>query len=101
MRRLKTIATVALWGGLALAVTGCSGGAWLDSRREAGQETPVGETTEDQAVVCYDGSPESFAEANALARQHCAASNRTATYIGSQRWQCRMTTPHRALYDCR
>lgn len=50
-------------------------------------------------TVCFtsDTLP---ATRDAMAAEACAAWGMTAIEAGVQRWQCRLTVPHKALYNC-
>lgn len=86
-----------------VAVSGlaaCSGAPWVDSRREAGTLRTVGKSTPDRPAICHAGDA-TMAELQALATAECAKAGRTAVYVGTEKWQCRMTTPNRSVFECR
>lgn len=85
---------------LPLMLGGCAGEAFVDSRREAGLVEPVGASTADRPVICYAPGETTEAELYAMAQEVCARTNRTARFVGVKKWQCRMMTPHRAIFAC-
>lgn len=85
--------------GIVGMVAACSGAPWLDTRREAGTLTTIGEATSDRPAYCH-GTSTPLAQIQALATAECAKSGRSARYVGTEKWQCRMTTPHRSVFEC-
>lgn len=82
-------------------VSACAGDPWVDSRREAGQVDPVGKSTTDRPAICFAPSATTAEEVAAMAQQVCDRTGRRAVYLRTLRWQCRLTTPHRAIFACR
>lgn len=79
----------------------CSGAPWVDARREGGQVETVGESTKDRPAICFAPGETSAETLLSMAQEVCAETGRTAVYVGTAKWQCRMTTPHRAFFECR
>ena len=52
-----------------------------------------------QMSICY-GSKDRFTEAQALAERTCAAYGLLARMRFNDLYQCRMNTPHRAIFQC-
>lgn len=77
----------------------CTGDPWVDRRREAGSLETVGESTLDRVAICFapGTSPDVL---HALAAQECAKTGRTPRHVGTTRFQCRLTAPHRIYFDC-
>jgi len=76
---------------LCAVLAGCAEAPFLDSTP---QQRRAGEMW-----VCHDGAarPEEIA---AVAREACAEYRLGAQLIGIERYQCRVTTPHRTLFYC-
>jgi len=83
-----------------LAVSACAGEPWVDTRREAGSLSQVGESTPDRVAICHAGDADR-ATLEAMANRECAKTGRTAHYVSSTRFQCRLVTPHRSFFACR
>lgn len=98
-RRLRLVLPGVL--GLLLVLAGCgSREPWEDRRREAGTTTTVGASTPDKPVFCHAGG-EDRAVLDQMAARQCAQRGKTAHFIGQERYQCRLLTPHRSYYECR
>ena len=90
-----------IWAVLAASalLAGCGAKPWVDSRAEGGSLERVGESTLDRPAVCFaDSTP--MAEVQALAEHECQRTGRHAVAVGVERWQCRLVTPHRAVFQC-
>lgn len=94
----RPISVLAL--GAVLAVAACAQAPWVDSRREAGSIEKVGESTPDRIAICHAAGA-TQADLMPLAAQECAKTGRQPVYIGTNKFQCRLTTPHRSYFDCR
>jgi len=95
--RSSVLAVLALSFGLAA----CTGDPWVDRRREAGQEnTYVGKSTLDRVAICYAPGEVSAERLHEMAAEECAKTDRVPSFVGIEKWQCRLLTPHRAYYDC-
>lgn len=84
----------------AAALAACSEGPFLDhdiSFQVDKALDPV--VTNGTLYVCYEGE-EQLPEAMALARKTCAAYGLQASLGVTYRYQCRLTTPHRAMFHC-
>ncbi|MBF0355585.1 MAG: hypothetical protein HQL43_10165 [Alphaproteobacteria bacterium] len=53
----------------------------------------------EQVAVCFSDG-DSLETLKKLAGEECAKGQKTAHYIGHQRWQCRLTVPHLASFAC-
>lgn len=82
-------------------VSGCTGDPWVDSRREAGETTTVGRSTLDHPAICYASGATTSDQLYRMAQEVCDRTGRVAVYQGVEKWQCRLTTPHRAIFLCR
>jgi hypothetical protein len=92
-------------GWLILAATGlmlgsCGTGAYVDSRREAGQKEPVGTSTPNLVAICYSKTATSTEETLKLAESECAKTGRIPKYHHEDRWTCTMIAPRRIFFSC-
>lgn len=83
-----------------LGLAACGSDPWVDSRREAGNVNPVGQSKPDRPAICYAPWSVKPGEVLALAQEVCGQTGRRAVYIGTEKWQCRLATPHRAFFQC-
>jgi hypothetical protein len=91
----------ALLAGLAaILLAGCAGAPWVDTRREGGEVETVGRSKPGRPVICFAPGETSAAELQAMAQTVCDETGGTARWVGVERWQCRMMTPHRAIFTC-
>lgn len=90
---------VVLGGVFLLAACG-STDPWEDRRREAGLIGTVGTSQPTAPVFCHKIG-EDRAVLDRMAAEQCAAHGLAAYYKGTQRYQCRLLTPHRSYYECR
>ena len=74
---------------------------FVDSRREAGQIEPVGQSTLDKVAVCYNPIWSDDADVSELARLECAKTGRQAIYQETSWFSCRLVNPSTAFYDCK
>lgn len=105
MALLRRLLGAKCWAGLALAtvsltLNACGTAAYVDSRREAGQKTPVGTSTPDIPAICYSNGPGAAAEVAKMAESECAKTSRTAVRDHEDRWGCTMLTPRRIFFRC-
>ncbi len=83
---------------LALALAACS-------RPEPFVEIPdLGKTGRskalyEQVTICFSKG-DSLETLKKMAGEECAKGQKTAHYLGYQRWQCRLTVPHLASFVC-
>lgn len=83
------------------AVAGCSQvRPFVDSRREAGQVNPVGQSRPDYIAVCYNPLWSDSAEAAQLAASACATRSKQAVFDKASPFNCRLLTPTTAFYRC-
>ena len=100
-RRLFTAKTmVGMAMGLPLLLAGCGSTPYVDSRREAGQKDPVGQSTPNMVSICYSSSGAGKAEVQKLAESECAKTGRMAVLHHEDRWGCSMLTPRRIFFSC-
>lgn len=83
-----------------LAVTGCAEQPFVEREISTALDKPVNTVTQNgQVRVCYaDTAP--WAEVEAAAAEACADYGYLATFNYTQRYQCRITAPHQALFTC-
>ena len=74
---------------------------FVDSRREAGQEKPVGQSTSNIVAVCYNPIWSQQKDAEILAKEECAKSNRKAVYSDTKWFSGYLATPATAFYTCK
>jgi len=82
------------------ALAGCGGSPYVDSRREAGQTTPVGASTPDRVAICYSDYGATPDDLQKMAESECAKTGRRAQYEGRVRMTCTLLTPSIAYYNC-
>jgi hypothetical protein len=85
---------------VALTLNACATRAYVDSRREAGQKTPVGTSTPDMAAICYSKGPDAADIIGKMADSECAKTGGTAVRDHEDRWGCTMLTPRRVFFRC-
>ncbi|MSO72500.1 MAG: hypothetical protein EXQ84_02665 [Rhodospirillaceae bacterium] len=85
---------------VALLLSACGTAAYVDSRREAGQEAPVGPSTRDLVAICYSSSASAAGDVMKLAESECAKTDRVPELQREERWTCAMLTPRRVFYSC-
>ena len=87
---------------LIFGATGCSEVMpFIDSRREAGQVQPIGQSTPDRIAVCYNPMWHDDEDVKKLADDACAANKKTAVYDDTKYFNCRLISPNTAFYRCR
>lgn len=97
---LETITRVSICVALTMLFSACGGAPYIDSRREAGQTTPVGTSTPDRVAICYSSGSTTQGTLLQLADAECAKTDRTARYDGQDRFACVVSTPTRAYFRC-
>lgn len=91
--RLAVLACTALLGA-------CNEGPFVEAPIESTVSKPVDTILKTGTLaVCYADDAQ-FTEAEQLARDTCAAYGLQATLVNNTRYQCRLTTPHRATFRC-
>ncbi len=93
--RRMTVATLTV-----ATLVGCGTAPYVDSRREAGQTTPVGWSTPDRVAICYSSSSSTPADVLRLATAECAKTGRTARFDGQDVGGCVLLAPTRAFFKC-
>lgn len=73
---------------------------FVDTRREAGQEKPIGYSTPDRSAVCYNPFTADMEEVQRLAEEACQKTNRHAVFKERKNFSCRFLTPSINFYDC-
>jgi hypothetical protein len=97
---LMTITRVSVCAALTLLFSACGGAPYVDSRREAGQTTPVGMSTPDRVAICYSSRSTTQETLLQMANVECAKTNRAAQYEGQDGFACVMFAPTRAFFRC-
>ncbi|TAK98668.1 MAG: hypothetical protein EPO08_18605 [Rhodospirillaceae bacterium] len=82
-----------------VALTGCAGTPYVDSRREAGKVINVGPSTADMVAICYGGGEPPPAVIK-LAESKCAETGRVPKYERRDRFACNLFDPTRAFFRC-
>jgi len=83
---------------LCAALSACGElGPFVDSRREAGQTQPVGQSTPNRIAVCYHPLWHTQKQVEALAQSACA---QPVTYDDTIYFNCRLSAPNTAFYKC-
>jgi hypothetical protein len=82
-----------------LLISGCSGKAFVDGRREAGKRINVGPSNADVVAVCHGGG-EPPPDAVKLAESECAKTGRSAQLAQSVRFACSLRAPTRSFFRC-
>lgn len=85
---------------LALGLAACSGPAYVDMRREAGQAETVGAASLDSPVICYSVRKTSPQEVLAMAQEVCARTDRVPLYRSSDWLTCSLQQPRSARFLC-
>lgn len=87
-------------GALLTVLSACGTQPYIDSRREAGQTTPVGWSTPDRVAICYSSQSTSPAAVLRMADAECAKTGRTARFDGQDVGGCVLLAPNRAFFRC-
>lgn len=85
---------------LLLLLSACGTAPYVDSRREAGQRTPVGSSTSDVVAICYSSQSATPEEIFKLAESECAKTGRTPVLAEQTDWSCTLLAPTRIFYRC-
>ena len=72
-----------------------------DQRREAGKQTPVGLSTNENPAICYNPIWHDVEQTKELADAACARTNRKAEFVRSDAFSCRLVNPSAAIYKCK
>jgi hypothetical protein len=83
-----------------MLLSACGTTAYVDSRREAGQTTPVGMSNPNRVAICSSKSATAAPEVQKLAESECAKTDRIPQFSAEERWGCTMTAPRRIFYSC-
>lgn len=85
-----------------ILISGCAEvRPFVDSRREAGQAEPVGQSRPDRIAVCYNTWWDDSSDVLKLAEAECAKQGKKAVPDGITYFNCRLVTPSTAFYKCR
>ena len=92
--------TINLWGVVLLGgvLAGCA--PFIDSRREAGQSEPVGQSTKNRVAVCYHPLWTSEETIQTLADEACAAQKKKAVADDTRYFNCAFFAPNTAFFKC-
>jgi hypothetical protein len=74
---------------------------FIDSRREAGEIQPVGQSRPDRIAVCYNPIWDDKSDYEELAVQACSDRGKKAVYDTTAYFNCRLLLPNTAFYKCR
>lgn len=74
---------------------------YVDSRREAGQVKPVGQSTKEKVAVCYNPLWHSQMDIDVLAQDTCAEQKKQAIYEETKYFNCSLVSPNTAFYRCK
>lgn len=83
---------------LGTALTACA--PFIDSRREAGQVAPVGQSTKNRPAICYNPIWASNESIQSLADEACATIGKKAIPDGTHYFNCRLIAPNTAFFKC-
>ena len=85
-----------------LSLTACSEvRPFIDSRREAGQTAPVGQSTATRLAICYNPIWDDLDNIQQIADETCQKDGKKANPDGAKYFNCRLMTPNTAFYRCR
>lgn len=78
----------------------CAEGPFVDQEIARTVEKPQDKVlTTGTVTICHnDATP--WGEVEDLARESCAKYGYQANFLRAERWHCRLTAPHRALFAC-
>lgn len=96
MRKTIKLLGVALLG---TALMGCS--PFIDSRREAGQTIPVGQSRKNRPAICYNPLWTGDETLQSMADEACAAIGKKAVFDEKEYFNCRLIAPNTAFFKCR
>ena len=82
--------------GLMMSLCACT--SYVDTRREAGQLTPVGQSSPQRIAICYNPMFGSEAERLDQAKQACASGK--ARFEEAKYFNCALFYPNTAFYKC-
>ena len=86
---------------LVMGLVGCAEvSPFIDSRREAGQVQPVGQSRPNKIAVCYNPIWHDDADVLKLAEEACAENKKKAVYSETKYFNCRLVSPNTAFYTC-
>jgi len=95
MHRASKLIGVILLGGI---LAGCA--PFVDSRREAGQVKPVGQSTPERPAICYMPMWTGEETLQAMADEECAKKNKKAVLEDTSYFNCRLFAPNTAFFRC-
>lgn len=85
----------------ALGLVGCAEvSPFIDTRREAGQVQPIGQSTPDRIAVCYNPLWHNNDDVKKLAEEACSKNKKTAIYDDTRYFNCCLVSPNTAFYQC-
>ena len=73
---------------------------YVDTRREAGKNKPVGESTPSNVVICYNSMLSTSDEIKKLARDECEKTGRKPVFEKQKSFSCTVLLPMRAYFKC-
>jgi len=95
MRKIIKLSVLVLLGTM---LTACA--PFIDSRREAGQSAPVGQSTKDNPAVCYNPLWTGDDTLQTLADEVCAQTGKKAAFQEKKYFNCRLFIPNTAFFKC-
>jgi len=84
---------------LGLTLTACA--PFIDSRREAGQVTPVGQSKPGRPAICYNPLWTGKEKLQTMADETCATIGKKAVYDKTEYFNCRLVAPNTAFFKCK
>ena len=95
----KTIISICIISFLSL--TACSEvRPFIDTRREAGQTVPIGQSTKNRIAICYNPIWDNLESIEKLAQDACSDQKKKPVEDGKKYFNCRLMTPNTAFYKC-
>ena len=79
-------------------LAGCA--PFIDSRREAGQSQPVGQSTKNRIAICYNPLWTGEETIQTMANEACAAQKKKAISDTTNYFNCTFITPNTAFFKC-
>jgi len=96
MKKIVKLSLIVLWG---VCLAACT--PFIDSRREAGQVQPVGQSRPDRIAICYFPFWTSEDTLLEMATTACAERGKKANFDDKSYFNCRLLAPNTAFYRCK
>ena len=91
---------ISFWGTILLGLSLSACAPFVDSRREAGQSNPVGQSTKNRLAICYNPLWTKDATLQSMADETCAPRGKKAIPDGTRSFNCTFTAPNTAFFKC-